>query len=199
MEGLLAATPAGEILGAMITPAVLISASGTLTLSTTNRVGRIVDRVRVLHAQAEELPPWDPNDVETGEKRAYISDQIDRLADRITVLQGAIITLYLAIGFLVGSSLAIGLSSAANGTLSWIPVGFGLLGAVSLFVGAVLLIREARLSVQSTYSEMEFTKTMVARRTGVPLPPPHHSSTTTPASPPPITTPDSHDRAAPAE
>jgi len=37
---------------AMITPAVLISASGTLVLSTGNRLGRIVDRVRVLTAEA---------------------------------------------------------------------------------------------------------------------------------------------------
>lgn len=47
------APAAGEILGAMITPAVLISASGTLTLSTSNRLGRIVDRARVLHTEAE--------------------------------------------------------------------------------------------------------------------------------------------------
>jgi len=37
-----------EVLGAMITPAVLISASGVLVLSTSNRVGRTVDRVRAL-------------------------------------------------------------------------------------------------------------------------------------------------------
>ena len=35
-----------EILSAMITPAVLISASGTLVLSTSVRMARVVDRVR---------------------------------------------------------------------------------------------------------------------------------------------------------
>jgi hypothetical protein len=30
----------------MITPALLISASGTLSLSTANRLGRVVDRIR---------------------------------------------------------------------------------------------------------------------------------------------------------
>ncbi len=189
---LFAMTPAGEILGAMITPAVLISASGTLTLSTTNRVGRIVDRVRVLHTQAEELPPWDANDLETGEKRTHIADQIGRLSDRISILQAAIITLYVAISLLVGSSLAIGLSSAADGLLGWVPVGFGLSGAVALLTGAVLLIREARLSVQSTYAEMEYTKRMVARRTGAPLPPPHTSTEVPPLTPdfPPNPKPD---------
>lgn len=44
-----------EVLGAMITPAVLISASGVLVLSTSNRVSRTVDRVRALAAEAERL------------------------------------------------------------------------------------------------------------------------------------------------
>ena len=82
-------------------------------------------------------------------------------------------TLYLAISLLVGASLAIGVSGAAQGWLSWLPVGLGLLGALALLVGAVLLIRETRLAVNSTLTELEFIKRMVARRTGVPLPLPH--------------------------
>jgi hypothetical protein len=48
-----------EVLGAMITPAVLISAAGTLVLSTSQRLSRVVDRIRVLAAEAERLqgPP----------------------------------------------------------------------------------------------------------------------------------------------
>lgn len=163
---------AGDILGAMITPAVLISASGTLTLSTTNRLGRIVDRVRVLHSQAETLPPWDATDLDALDKRALIADQIARQTQRIGILQAAVITLYIAISLLVGSSLAVGLSAVAKGRLGWVPVGFGLLGATALFVGAILLIREARLAVRSTLSELDHVKRMVARRTGAPLPAP---------------------------
>jgi hypothetical protein len=44
-----------EVLGGMITPAVLISASGVLVPSTSNRVGRAIDRVRVLAAEVERL------------------------------------------------------------------------------------------------------------------------------------------------
>lgn len=177
MTGLFFEAPrAGEILGAMITPAVLISASGTLTLSTAQRLGRIVDRVRQLHDQAEVLPPWDASDEDTREKRAQIADQIDRQTRRIGILQAALITFYVAISLLVGSSVAVGVSSVARGFLGWVPVGSGLLGVTALFVGAVLLIREARLSVKSTYAEMEYTKRMVARRTGAPLPPPVKSA-----------------------
>lgn len=43
-----------SLLSAMITPAVLISASGMLILSTATRLARIVDRVRTLARQIEE-------------------------------------------------------------------------------------------------------------------------------------------------
>ena len=171
---------AGDILGAMITPAVLISASGTLTLSTSNRLGRIVDRVRVLQSEAEQLPPWDATDAEALEKRAQIADQIARQAQRIFLLQATLITLYIAIGLLVGSSLAIGISAVARGWFAWLPVVLGLLGALALFVSSMLLIREARLAVKSTLSELDYIERMVARRTGAPLPMPR-------ANPPPAT------------
>ncbi|HEX4609615.1 MAG TPA: DUF2721 domain-containing protein [Urbifossiella sp.] len=161
---------AAEVLGGMITPAVLISASGTLTLSTTNRLGRIVDRVRDLLRQAEELPPWDPRDEDAQEKRAHISDQIASQTVRIGYLQVAVISLYVAITLLVGSSLAIGLSAAARGGYAWTPVVLGLLGALALFAAAVLLIQDARMAVRSAYREMAYIRRMVARRTGAPLP-----------------------------
>jgi hypothetical protein len=46
---------ASEVLGAMITPAVLISASGTLVLSTSNCLPRVVDRVWALASEAERM------------------------------------------------------------------------------------------------------------------------------------------------
>ena len=134
---------------------------------------RIVDRVRGLHTQAEELPPWDATDLDTLDKRAQIADQIARQTQRISVLQAAVITLYVAIGLLVGASLTVGLSSVVRGWGGWVPVGFGLAGASSLLAGAVMLIREARMAVRSTLAEMEYTKRMVARRTGAPLPTAH--------------------------
>lgn len=144
-----ATSAAGDILGAMITPAVLISASGTLTLSTTNRLGRIVDRVRVLQTQAETLPPWDATDLDALDKRALIADQIARQTQRIGILQAAVTALYVAISLLVGCSLTVGLSTVMNGRLGWVPTGVGLGGATALFVAAVLLIREARRSVDA--------------------------------------------------
>jgi hypothetical protein len=69
-----------EILGAMITPAVLISASGVLVLSTSNRVGRTVDRVRALAVEVERLqllPESGSVSRESkGSKRKRLADQL---------------------------------------------------------------------------------------------------------------------------
>jgi hypothetical protein len=157
---------AGGILTVMITPAVLISASGTLVLSTSNRLGRVVDRIRVLASVAEELPEHLTTE-EVVEKRVQIAEQVVWLSMRLGLLQTALITFYVGIGLLVASSVAVGLSASANGMLSWVPVCFGLLGAMALLLGAVMLVREARLSVSSTRHELDHVRKVVDRKTRI--------------------------------
>ncbi len=150
--------PANEILGAMITPAVLISASGTLVLSTSNRLSRVVDRVRVLAKEAEDM---------TGAKlhdhARLLSDQLPRLGQRALLLRTTMTVLYCAIGLLVGCSLAIGLEAVLHGEPPWIPVGLGILGAGALLHASLLLIHEARLAVGSTLEELEAVKKALNR------------------------------------
>ncbi|MCS6866344.1 MAG: DUF2721 domain-containing protein [Gemmataceae bacterium] len=159
---------ASEILSAMITPALLISATGTLALATTNRLGRVVDRVRRLAEIAEDLPDGVAT-TEVVEKRALIADQIRWHSQRLVLLQRTIVTLYTAIGLLVGASLTVGLSATTRWALGWIPVGFGLSGATALLVAAVMLIRESRLAVRGTLTELSYVREVVARKTTVPL------------------------------
>ncbi len=161
------ATAAGDILGAMITPAVLISASGTLALSTSNRLGRVIDRVRKLLAEAEALPPGAVAGEEACEKRALISDQISRLGRRVGLLQRALIIVYVAIGLLVGSSVAIGVSTTINEALGFLPAAFGLAGATCLLGASALLVWEVRMAVRSSLREMEYVTKVVARRADV--------------------------------
>lgn len=159
---------AGEILGAMITPALLISASGTLALSTANRLGRVVDRIRALNEMAEGLPDGVVTD-EVVDKRALIADQIHWHTLRLFLLQRTIVTLYVAIGLLVGASLTVGLSASTKWALGWIPVTFGLSGAFALLFAAGMLIRESRFAVRGAQVEIEYVRKVVARKTTVPL------------------------------
>jgi hypothetical protein len=155
---------AGDILGAMITPAVLISASGTLVLSTSNRLGRVVDRIRKLTTEAEGLPD-ESAAVEIVEKRALIADQVGWLTKRLRLLQTAIILFYASIGLLVASSLTVGLSVTAKGMLGWVPIGLALTGATGLMCGALLLVREARTAVRGTLNELDHVRKVVERKT----------------------------------
>src|SRR6266446_9355508 len=96
------------VLTAMITPAVLISASGTMILSTSSRLGRVVDRVRSL---SDRLPELSRGDLEIDfleERRAMLFDQLDKLTSRSRLLQRALTTFYLAVGVFVATSVAIG-------------------------------------------------------------------------------------------
>jgi hypothetical protein len=155
---------AGGILAEMITPAVLISASGTMVLSTSNRLGRVVDRIRVLAELAENLPE-EPATEEMVEHRVQIAEQVVWLSLRLGLLQTSLITFYAGIGLLVASSVAVGLSASAHGMLSWVPISFGLLGAMALLLGAMTLVREARLSVSSTRHELDHIRKVVERKT----------------------------------
>jgi hypothetical protein len=153
---------ASDVLGAMITPAVLISASGTLVLSTSNRLTRVVDRVRVLTGEAERLHRGDSGIAEARER--LISDQLAKLSQRVLLLRSAMTALYSAIGLLVTTSIAVGLVAALGWAVGWLPVTLGLCGACALLWGSLLLVREARLAVGSTLQELSYARDVVAGR-----------------------------------
>ncbi len=150
--------PANEVLGSMITPAVLISASGTLVLSTSNRLSRVVDRVRTLGREAE-AHAQDPN------RAKLLADQLPRLTQRALMLRTAMTVLYCAIGLLVGCSFTIGLGGILRGVPAWIPISLGILGAGALLHASLLLIREARSAVSSTLQEMAALEQLLDRST----------------------------------
>lgn len=159
---------AGEVLGAMITPAVLISASGTLVLSTSNRLTRVVDRVRSLAREAEELRKGETSGA-AEERAALIAEQIPLLSSRALLLRSALTAFYSAIGFLVATSIAVGVVAALRWDYGWVPVLSGLAGACALLYGSLLLVREARLAIGFTLKEMDFLREVVARASQPPL------------------------------
>ena len=145
------------VLTAMITPAVLISACGTLILSTSTRLGRVVDRVRAISKDFEELSSNAPHVELFDERRAMIFHQLDLLTSRARLLQRCMKIFYLALCVFVSTSVAIGMVAAVDiARYSWVPVLMGLLGAVCLFYGSILLIIEARLAHRGISTEMDF-------------------------------------------
>lgn len=145
------------VLTAMITPAVLISACGALILSTSTRLGRVTDRVRLLIDRFEEMSKGG-GDVELyEERRAATFDQLDRLTTRSRLLQRSMTVFYLALGVFVATSVAIGLVAAVGRAgYAWVPVVLGLVGSCGLFYGSLLLVFEARLAQAALNAEMDF-------------------------------------------
>jgi hypothetical protein len=145
------------VLTAMITPAVLISACGSMILSTSTRLGRVVDRVRVLSDKLDELAGKSAPAGETTERQTMIFAQLDKLTSRARILQRAMVSFYLCLGMFVATSVAIGgVAIIRNARYTNVPVILGLIGACFLFYGSMLLIFEARLALSTIHAEMDF-------------------------------------------
>jgi hypothetical protein len=156
---------ATEVLAAMITPALLISACGTLVLSTSNRLSRVVDRVRVMARDAEQLQgtatPALEDMRQVQAKRALITRQVAALAERALMLRSALAAFYVAIGLLVATSIAVGVLTWLTWQVTWLVIALALLGACALLWGSVLLVREGRSAISSTFDEMQYIRGLV--------------------------------------
>lgn len=148
-----------SLLSAMITPAVLISACGTLILSNSLRLGRIVDRVRELSRLLEQLCTA-TDFVE--ERHAEVRRQLAAHAQRSQIIQRSLTSFYIALGLFVATTVSIAAVAIAQ-RLFWLPSILGMIGAVVLFYGCLLLIAETRLALRSVNEEMQFVLTLSAR------------------------------------
>jgi threonine/homoserine/homoserine lactone efflux protein len=143
-----------DLLTAMITPAVLISACGTLIFSTSTRLARIVDRVRELTKAMDTLYAGAEGDF-LDERRAEVERQLSMHARRGRLIQWSLTSYYVSLGLFVGSAAAIGLVAFLH-VAHWLPTTLGMLGTFALFYASVLLINETRLAIRSVNAEMSF-------------------------------------------
>jgi hypothetical protein len=147
-----------EFLTAMITPALLISATGSLVLSTSTRLGRVVDRVRALEIRLGELIyAEDKNDVPMYEKRVeVIVDLLDKVTSRSRLLQRAMTTFYYGLMFFILTSVTIAIAGIFN-VYRWIPIPVGIIGIMFLFYGSILMLKETAMATATINAEMDFT------------------------------------------
>jgi len=151
-----------SLLTSMLTPAVLISANGTLILSTSMRLARIVDRVRELVESSEDLASGHVrNFVE--ERRAEVERQLAVHARRAALIQWSLTGFYVSLCLLVATMVCIGLTAFLPG-IGWLPGALGIAGSMVLFYGSVMLIGETRLALRSVITEMEFATRLGKRR-----------------------------------
>jgi hypothetical protein len=146
---------ATSVLSAMITPAVLISACGSLILATSDRLSKAVARTREI---SNALIPRANDQRGEGreEERRMLFTQLDFVTTRSRLLQRALSRLYGALAFFVGTSVTIGLVAVTSSTFTAIPIALGLVGAGLLLYAAFLLIKESRFALAAVNEEMDF-------------------------------------------
>lgn len=148
----------------IVAPAVLTNASSILTLSTSNRLARAVDRAREITAAMEDA---------TAISAAECQFRLRELAaaqQRMLMLIRALRAFYLALGCfataalvsLIGAVLTAGLPSFLTLGLEMIAAGVGIVAVGALVRGALLLVRETRIAVtilgeRAARVEAEFT------------------------------------------
>jgi hypothetical protein len=147
-----------EFLTAIVTPTLLISAVGSLVLSTSTRLGRVVDRVRDLERRlGEMIYVEDKSEVPLYDKRVeVIVDLLDKATSRSRILQRALATFYYSIGFFILASVSIAVASLL-GIYRWLPIPIGVVGIMFVFYGSILMIRETWMATATVNAEMDFT------------------------------------------
>lgn len=142
-----------NVLSAMITPAVLILASGSLLLTTSQRLNRAIDRARAI------------SDLMSNEKtmaafskarKQLLSKQIVSATRRAWLLQRAISSICVALALFVATSMSIGVIEVTQSNYIWIPSVLGMIGISVLFYSTILFILETRIAYRSVQREMNF-------------------------------------------
>ncbi|HEY8322437.1 MAG TPA: DUF2721 domain-containing protein [Candidatus Baltobacteraceae bacterium] len=130
-----------SIISAMITPAILLLASGNLVSSTLTRIARVFDRAREIIDRARAARAADDAlaaELLEGLLRSYLR--------RTSLLERALSAYYLAIGLFVAASLAIAFDNIIGHIVPWLSIAFVVAGAILLLLGSLAIFLETNLA-----------------------------------------------------
>ncbi len=168
---ILEALSSSSILTSMITPAVLISACGTLIFSTSARLGRIFDRVNIMKGEIESVV-LDKISF-PAERMEFLHEQLQRAKKRAFLIQKAMSALYTATALFVASSLGIAINMAfGSPAQAWIPTLIALTGGLFLFAASALLLFESRFNLSFVTRHIDFIEFLEERAVKRDQPPP---------------------------
>lgn len=147
-----------QILTFIVAPAILTNASTVMTLGTSNRLARAIDRVRALAAQLEARAP------EVEQARELRLRQLASAERRVLIIVRALTAFYLSVGSFAAASLVslfgavffVGHQDELRHVMLAMAVGAGIVGVGALVVGSTLLVWESRLSWQILRDEIDF-------------------------------------------
>ena len=137
-------------LSLIVAPAILTNACSVLSMSTSNRVARAVDRARELARQLEE-----PAAGTAGSEAARRLDELAAVEQRSVMLLSALRNFYIALGAFATATLVSLLGAVlvqVSGPIVLIleiaAVVAGAVAVAALVHGSLLLVRETRIAVR---------------------------------------------------
>jgi type III secretory pathway component EscU len=139
-----------QLIQTMIAPAVMISSCGLLLMALVSKLGRVIDRIRILNAELRA-----PDNELTQPREVSIKRQIEMMVYRALILKRSSAALFLAILFFILTSFGIGLS------VFWQPLGnhlalaFFIIGMICLLLGAFYAYLEIRVSHTTIVEEIK--------------------------------------------
>ncbi|MDB5352543.1 MAG: hypothetical protein JWN86_3790 [Planctomycetota bacterium] len=151
-------------LSAMITPALFLTANGSLIISTSNRLARIADRVRMLNENLDHLSRA-PGDLDFVPDRLALTEELlDQMLRRSDHVRVALIMLYLALASFAGTSLTLAIDVWVWHRIFAVPTALAVLGVFLLLGASVRLVREALAALRGNDREIRFYRDLQARR-----------------------------------
>lgn len=151
-------------LTAMITPAIFLTANASLIISTSNRMSRVVDRIRVLNDLVDRLGRGGTDLDYIAERVEHLRDQLHRLEWRNDRIRYALTTLYIAFTTFVGTSLTLAVDALLSNRLIALPIVLAVAGVGLLLFASVNLAMEALEALRTNRLEIRFYRDLFDRR-----------------------------------
>lgn len=132
----------------LITMAILLSACGSLIISTSNRLIRVVEICRSFCEKAKN---------ETNkEELEQIFTQLEKIGPRIKLLETALTMFYISISCFAFTTLFMCLDQISAKDLSLFTVISGIIGVLILPIASVLLVIERQFTMKSIWQEIDY-------------------------------------------
>lgn len=150
-------------------PAVLTNACSVLVMSTSNRLGRSVDRARALNSLLDREKEL--TEEETKTERMYLKE-LNIVQQRTVILMKSLRLFYLALGgfassavvSLLGALLVVYVHGVVVTVVEAIALLVGMAGVCSLIYGCFQLFHETRLAVTVLEEQAKHVQQRVAAR-----------------------------------
>jgi hypothetical protein len=149
-----------EILTFIVAPAILTNSSSVLSLSTSNRFARVVERSRFLYERLKDPGKLPPRELEMYQK------QLPVVGQRSLLLVRALTCFYVSVGAfaatafvsIIGAGIALFDASYVSKVTIVMTLVCGAVGVIGLVSGTGLLVREMWLALNFLQKEVELAE-----------------------------------------